>query len=267
LPCCQNHNFLLFAGFAACCIQHSRGLQEGASMDDLRSPSATSTLLRSASFSSSLAPPPLPRIPSTRARPTAPKALASRRPSSSHERLYGSHTISSSRVLDWQTQGGATWGLKGKQSVGHVNWAQLLARLEAQSEFEHHKLRRRMQREIAGDDERLEDESLGSEADHKLEDSAQVAKGTKADDRTLSRSLSSLSSSSIGPPQPPGFSRSQSNAGLFEWRSPASRLPRKLNHLTAGKPKREWSCAVSERSFTPPTNAWQGGKHGGKWSW
>jgi len=89
----------------------------------------------------------------------------------------------------------------------------------------------------------------------------------------MSRSLSS-SSGVFGWPedptvalQPSGFSRSQSNAGLFEWRSPASHLPRKLSHLTAGKPKREWSSAASERSFTPPTNAWQGGKHGGKWSW
>ena len=81
-------------------------------------------------------------------------------------------------------------------------------------------------------------------------------------------STSSLRSFGVEPLQPLGFSRSTSNAGFFEWCSPASRLPKKLSHLTAAKPYRHPSSAISEKSFTPTQyRAWQGGKYGGNFAW
>ena len=39
-------------------------------------------------------------------------------------------------ILDWQTAIGPTWGLQGKQSLGHVNFEQVIARVNGQNDLQ-----------------------------------------------------------------------------------------------------------------------------------
>ena len=219
--------------------------------------------------------PALPCTPYSQARTARPPSFSveSKAPAAPPERLFRSHTIVSSRVLDWGTHGSVTTRLG---PLGRAKWNQVLVMDQARLGTH---LRRGAQ-----DDEEFPPLGVDDTGDHGEPSDEQRPN----DDDGLSSTSSSLRSNrhssrklihtgtSLGPlnskvvPGDPLLGFSRSTSALSAGRTVRSLSPY-VDKLAEPLPRPTWTASAgSERSIVSarPRNsmAWQGGRQGGSWT-
>lgn len=198
-----------------------------------------------ASFSSSSGyKPVLPMVHTSRARTAKPPSADASVP------RFMAHTVTSSRVLDWATQGGVTARLG---PLGHARWSDVVRMGEARAVQPKRRLLTK------GEDDENEDG----------EDEMVTAPQPSASLDLGASMMSTASHASALPlyrPPAPGSPLLDFNRTVVAATSRA--LPPQLRHLAAAQPRPGWT-PVKTSSFAPTmpggSTAWQGGRQGGRW--